>query len=55
MEYGIGDARKYVVLIFIQAGIEPAINITPVILTFESGSTTPQNVIIDSTDSWTAK
>lgn len=55
MEYGTGDARIYIVLIFIQAGIEPAINITPAVLTFESGSTTPQNVIVDSTDSWTAK
>lgn len=55
MEYGTGDARIYVVLIFIQAGIEPAINITPAALTFESGSTTPQNVTVDSTDSWTAK
>lgn len=40
---------------FIQLGIEPAINITPAGLTFESGSTTPQNVTVDSTDSWTAK
>ena len=40
---------------FVQKGIEPAISITPTLLTFESGSTTPQNVIIDSTDSWTAK
>lgn len=55
MEYGTGDARIYIVLIFIQAGIEPAINITPAMLTFESGSTTPQNVTVDSTDSWTAR
>ena len=55
MEYGIRDNRIYIVLRFVQAGIEPAINITPVALTFESGSTTPQNVIVDSTDSWTAK
>ena len=40
---------------FVQKGIEPAITITPTLLTFESGSTTPQNVVIDSTDSWTAK
>ena len=40
---------------FIQLGIEPAISVTPTSLTFESGSTTPQNVIVDSTDSWTAK
>lgn len=40
---------------FIQLGIEPAISVTPELLTFESGSTTPQNVIVDSTDSWTAK
>ena len=40
---------------FIQLGIEPAISVTPTLLTFESGSTTPQNVIVDSTDSWTAK
>lgn len=40
---------------FIQLGIEPAISITPDMLTFESGSTTPQNVTVDSTDSWTAK
>ena len=31
------------------------INITPTILIFDSASTTPQNVIIDSSDSWTAK
>lgn len=31
------------------------INITPTILIFDSTSTTPQNVIIDSSDSWTAK
>lgn len=55
MEYGIRDARIYIILRFIQAGIEPAINITPAALTFESGSTTPQNVTVDSTDSWTAK
>lgn len=55
MEYGIGANRTYIVLRFIQAGIEPAINITPTTLTFESGDTTPQNVIVDSTDSWTAK
>lgn len=40
---------------FIQLGIEPAINVTPDMLTFESGSTTPQNVTVNSTDSWTAK
>lgn len=55
MEYGIGDARIYIVIRFIQAGIEPAINITPAGLIFESGSTTPQNVTVYSTDSWTAK
>lgn len=55
MEYGIGDARKYIVFRFVQAGIKPAITITPSLLTFESGSTTPQNVVIDSTDSWTAE
>ena len=31
------------------------INITPIILIFDSASTTPQNVIVDSSDSWTAK
>ena len=40
---------------FIQLGIEPAISVTPTLLTFESGSITPQNIIVDSTDSWTAK
>lgn len=40
---------------FIQLGIEHAISVTPTLLTFESGSTTQQNVIVDSTDSWTAK
>lgn len=40
---------------FTLKGLTPAITITPVLLTFESGSTTPQNVVIDSTDSWTAK
>lgn len=40
---------------FIQLGIEPAISVTPTLLTFESGSTTPQNIIVDSTNSWTAK
>lgn len=40
---------------FIQLGIEPAISVTPTLLTFESGSTTPQNIIVDSTDSWTAE
>lgn len=40
---------------FIQLGIEPAISVTPTLLIFESGSATPQNVIVDSTDSWTAK
>lgn len=40
---------------FIQLGIEPAISVTPTLLTFESGSTTQQNVIVDSTDYWTAK
>lgn len=55
MEYGIEPARKRIVLEFVQAGIEPAISVTPNLLTFESGSTTPQNVTVDSTDSWTAK
>lgn len=40
---------------FKQLGIEPAISVTPTSLTFESGSTTPQNVTVNSTDSWTAK
>lgn len=40
---------------FIQLGIEPAISVTPALLTFESGSTTPQDIIVDSTDSWTAE
>lgn len=31
------------------------INITPTILIFDSASTTPQNVIVDSSNSWTAK
>lgn len=31
------------------------INITPTILIFDSASTTPQNLIVDSSDSWTAK
>ena len=31
------------------------INITPTILIFDSASTTPQNIIVDSSDSWTAK
>lgn len=31
------------------------INITPIILIFDSASTTPKNVIVDSSDSWTAK
>lgn len=31
------------------------INITPIILIFNSASTTPQNVIVDSSNSWTAK
>lgn len=31
------------------------INITPTILIFNSASTTPQNVIVDSSDSWIAK
>ena len=31
------------------------INITPTILIFNSASTTPQNVIVDSSNSWTAK
>lgn len=31
------------------------INITPIILIFDLASTTPQNVIVDSSDSWTAK
>lgn len=55
MQYSTEDDYKYIVLKFIQAGIEPAISITPSLLTFESGSTTPQNVVIDSTDSWTAE
>lgn len=55
MQYSTEDDYKYIVLKFVQAGIEPAISITPSLLTFESGSTTPQNVIVDSTDSWTAK
>lgn len=55
MEYGTGNTRIYIVLRFVQAGIEPAINITPAGLIFESGSTTPQNVTVYSTDSWTAK
>lgn len=36
-------------------GLTPTITITPSLLTFESGSTTPQNIIVDSTDSWTAE
>lgn len=40
---------------FKQLGIEPAISVAPASLTFESGSTTPQNVTVNSTDSWTAK
>ena len=55
MQYSLEDDYKYIVLKFVQAGIEPAITITPSLLTFESGSTTPQNVVIDSTDSWTAE
>lgn len=55
MQYSTEDDYKYIVLKFVQAGIEPAISITPSLLTFESGSTTPQNVVVDSTDSWTAK
>ena len=31
------------------------INITPTILIFDSASTTPKNVIVNSSDSWTAK
>ena len=31
------------------------INITPTILIFDSASTTPKNLIVDSSDSWTAK
>ena len=31
------------------------INITPTILIFDSASITPQNLIVDSSDSWTAK
>lgn len=31
------------------------INITPTILIFNSASTTPQNIIVDSSDSWTAR
>lgn len=31
------------------------INITPTILIFDSASTTPQNIIVDSSNSWTAK
>lgn len=55
MEYGIEANRTYVVLVFIQAGIKPAINVTPATLTFKSGSTTPQSVVVVSTDPWTAK
>ena len=55
MQYSTEDDYKYIVLKFVQAGIEPAISITPSLLTFESGSTTSQNVVIDSTDSWTAE
>ena len=55
MQYSTEDDYKYIVLKFVQAGIEPAISITPSLLTFESGSITPQNVVIDSTDSWTAE
>lgn len=55
MEYGIEANRTYIVLTFIQAGIEPKISITPASLTFESGSTTPQDITVDSTDSWTAE
>lgn len=40
---------------FIQLCIEPAIGVTPTLITFESGSTTPQNAIVDSTDSLIAK
>lgn len=40
---------------FIQLGIEPAISVAPASLTFEFGSTTPQKVTVNSTDSWTAK
>lgn len=31
------------------------INVTPSILIFDSASTTPQNIVVDSSDSWTAK
>lgn len=31
------------------------INVTPTIIIFDSSSITPQNVIVDSSDSWTAK
>lgn len=31
------------------------INITPTILIFDTGSTTPQNIVVDSSDSWNAK
>lgn len=31
------------------------INVTPTILIFNSASTTPQNIVVDSSDSWTAK
>lgn len=55
MQYSTEDDYKYIVFKFVQAGIEPAISVTPSSLTFESGSTTPQNVVIDSTDSWTAE
>lgn len=55
MQYSTEDDYKYIVFKFVQAGIEPAISVTPSLLTFESGSTTPQNVVIDSTDSWTAE
>lgn len=55
MQYSTENDYKYVVLKFVQAGIEPAISVTPSLLTFESASTTPQNVVVDSTDSWTAE
>lgn len=31
------------------------INVTPTILIFDTGSETPQNIVVDSSDSWTAK
>lgn len=51
LSYGSNSIK----LKFTQLGIEPAISVTPVSLIFESGSTTPQNVTVNSTDSWTAE